>query len=304
MAFAKRPLKIEELTDAVAMLRSRDKHSIDPAERVFSDKLRELLSPLITINRDFYRTGDAERCRLVHSTVFNFLLRRPDILHDGKYCHIRVDSLVIGKACLLYLNQQRFSRLLVKEGDEWLDSQNVPVKEHHFLSYSAKYWDKHLDRIENPSDQLHSDVETFILSKNFLTCMQIQSLWVALQFAVFTKAGTDQQSKYFRRVFPDWFAKTERGQQLWSNYLRYLHDWKSLLCTRSGEINRCWWGALGLHNFLSRHKGRYKTFCLQPEGEGKLFEGPMFQAFSLSGDEMKVLRMRRVSTLLPVQRQS
>lgn len=293
VAFARRPLKVKELNEAVAMLRSQDHQSLDSRQRVFIEKLQKLFAPLIILKKDSDSQSDST-CRLVHSTVFDFLLRHPDILHDGKNCRMQIRPSVIADACLLYLGQRRYAQLLVEKDDVWCDAELTPVSEQHFLFYSAKYWDKHLDYVTDPSKDLHARVDAFIRSTNFLTCVQTQSLWVDQQFNVFKVLGVDERFRFFRRVFPDWFVETEDGHCLRSNYHRFLHEWKTLLNERTGQIDRCWWAALGSHNFLSNHGGKYKSFCLHDDTPEDEFDGLCFQAISPSGNNTKILRLRYV----------
>lgn len=296
VAFARRPLKVKELNEAVAMLRSDNPKVLDPRQRVFVEKLQKLLAPLIVLRSDSDSESDST-CHLVHSTVRDFLLRHPDILRDEVHCNLYVYPGIIADACLRYLTQKRYAQPLTKQGDIWFDSGLSPVSDHHFLFYSAKYWDKHLDHVKDPPDDLRERVLTFVSSPHFVTCIQAQSLWVQNQFSVFNVVGMDKRIQFFRRVFPDWLIETEQGRHLRSNYHRFLHDWKTLLGERTGEIDRCWWGALGAHNFLSKHKGRYKSFRFhddeqQSPEEDSVLNGLCFQGITSNGDGMKILRLR------------
>ncbi|KAK0221661.1 hypothetical protein IW262DRAFT_1296335 [Armillaria fumosa] len=79
--------------------------------------------------------------------------------------------------------------LLVKEIQEaktvdnrWVvqsDKGGEPVEKHRFLIYSAKYWDKHLDDLSvlKSPDLMKDRVRAFMMSPNFQTCIQVQSLW-------------------------------------------------------------------------------------------------------------------------------
>ena len=118
-------------------------------------------------------------CRNLHTYRFvghTYLLSDPQVLSATPgigACSI--ESEVLANVCLNYLSQPRYSRLLRKSAETFIDSGNEDIMDHHLLSYAAKYWDRHLDDI--PSSQEMSDkVESFINSPNFRTCLQVQSL--------------------------------------------------------------------------------------------------------------------------------
>ena len=84
---------------------------------------------------------------------------------------------MLADICLKYLMQPCFSALLQRDNDTFRDKMKVDIETHHLLPYAAKYWDRHLDEVEN-WQQFSVHVKKFVLSKQYFTCIQVQSLLV------------------------------------------------------------------------------------------------------------------------------
>ncbi|KAI5116473.1 hypothetical protein M0805_001636 [Coniferiporia weirii] len=331
VAFARRPLRVKELREAVGMLKSRDAQSggkssssLDPSEKPYIKSILKLFAPLIEVESDCGEMDD-RICRLYHSTVLDFLRRNAEIFYNSskstkrQTAGLRISPAVIADACLLYLSQDRYSHLLTRSDNVWSDATGTPVAEHHFLTYSAKYWDRHLDclQVEIPSvldaknskelcktqhNEFYKRVRAFLRSPNFQVCIQIQSLWVDSQFEVFRVNGDDENRAYLRRVFPDWFTRTPYGRRFLVDYRRFWYNWRLFLgcghcdeptcvfkaCT--GEIDRCWWAALGPHNLLSAFQSRYISFRFQSD-EDTMLTRASFEGVGVSGNELIILRL-------------
>ncbi|KAJ6623171.1 hypothetical protein B0H10DRAFT_825470 [Mycena sp. CBHHK59/15] len=309
IAFARRPLKMKEIREAVGLLQSKNPRSLDPADMPFISRMRKLFPPLIEMQEEGCADIDDCTCRLFHSTVREFLYKNPGILQAGltgdPAADLLVGPYVIANACLLYLCQARYSRPLTKRDARWLDASGKSADHHQFLLYAAKYWDKHLDAVM-PSEELRDRVGAFITSSNFQTCLQVQSLWVDAQFGVFRLVGGDDAHTFLRRVFPAWFVLgTPAGMRLWQSFRGFLHDWKYFLhrpryedpgCVTlpyTGELDRCWWTALGPENFLSKLKCRYTTFRFQKgDGADPANGGQCVDGVGAEGKELRILRLK------------
>ena len=237
------------------------------------------------------------------------MIRNPSIFqHESLSPAVHsISELTIANACLLYLSQDRYSQLLKNQGDSWTTASNDEIRDHHLLTYSAKYWDKHFDSIEETPER-RLEIEGFLTSSNFITTMQLQSLFVQGHFINYTLVGASPNQKFTKRVFPKWFASHGlAGRSPFSrNYRSYISEWHNLLeckdceethCYRhsaskqfSGQIDRCLWGALGPGNFLSSHQGRYTSFMMcngdTLTSETKSFHG----AVSHDGNKVVVLQ--------------
>lgn len=291
--------------------------------------VRKLFAPLIETQED---TEDPEDfvCYLFHSTVKDFILKndqiflqgRPDI--EGGKSRL-ISEFTIANACLLYLSQDRFSELLVKKrvssnsctqspSDMWLTTLGDSTEEHRFLQYSAKYWDKHLDGVEG-TQEIAQRVKAFLHSTNYQTTIQVQSLWVQSHFALHRLLDGHGAALKFRgakRVFPRWFSTHSSvgcGNYI-TDYAHFVNEWRHLLnfgscdCDEcgdvihaaveayAGEIDRCFWGALGARNFLSSNHERYHSFGLTPkEGTGIERAGPLSEAVAFEGSEIRMLHL-------------
>ena len=307
-----------ELREAIGMLSSADA-SLAARSIPWRQAVEKLCSPLIEMQPDLEYPEDCS-CLLFHSklipgtfgslklivsqvTVKTFLYENPDILSQERSSeHIHpISEASISNACIRYLRQQRYGQILVKAGGKWTTGSGEKVKDHHFLTYSAKYWNRHLDEVEG-SPELYQEIENFIKSANFVTNLQIQSLFVEGQFSIYTLHGCSTQHKYIKRVFPRWFVSQNRivCRNYWSSYCTFIAEWNRLLhlptcddrhCRSvgyQGELDRCLFGALGPQNFLSHIQGRYTSFALAGR-DGPRFENNAFYCESIMGDGSEVI---------------
>ena len=231
--------------------------------------------------------------------------RRFNVGIDGKYLEISPNP--IFNARLRYLSQSHYQKLLVRNESQWYDTLDVSVNEHQFLLYASKYWDKHLREVP-VTDALREKVAKFLLSSNYETCIQAQSLWVGAQFEVFRVTGEPVTNTYLRRSFPVWFIHDPRCHHpshtnLWRDYRVFLHEWRYFLkcgtCENSrcrllpyvGELDRCWWPALGEDNFMSKYQSRYASFVVE---KSTMTGRPCMQSFegvSRDGRTIKLVRL-------------
>ncbi|KAG1822542.1 uncharacterized protein BJ212DRAFT_1476967 [Suillus subaureus] len=305
--FARRPLRLEELTEAVWCLESGPHKELQQKAKPNINSIRTIVQPFIefinTNRTDDSSTEEQYTCRILHSTLRDFLVGHPNILCDNS-SDLHISAEWPARACLRYLGQSRYSGLLVRREGRWLDVTEDPVDRHPLLVYAAKYWDKHLDDVTITEI---GSVESFITSPNFRTCMQVQSLWVEAQFSFFSRPDEGNGfNTYVRRVFPSWFARarTGPGQRLWTDYRQLLHEWIYFLSCKQcggektceilpyvGQLDRIWFGALGPNNFLSRLKGRCTSFAFQTDvnSDGAQY---VFDAVNEAGDKVMTLRIQ------------
>ena len=271
---------MSELREAVGIISSDSPKSLQNRNIPWRRAVEKVFAPLIETQEDPETQGDCF-CYLYHSTLKDFLIRNQDIFQQespSPAIHA-VSEVTIANACLLYLSQDRYSQLLRKEAELWITASKEGIKDHHLLTYSAKYWDKHFDRVEE-TPELRQEIETFLKSSNFPTTMQLQSLFVQGHFDVYKTIGCSPYHKFTKRVFPHWFSsRSVAGCSQYSrNYRSYTWEWSNILscvyCDEphcishstlkhlQGELDRCLWGALGPGNFLSSNRGRYTSFMM------------------------------------------
>ena len=306
---------MSELREAIGIVSSDNPKSLQNRNIPWRQAVEKVFAPLIETQEDPETQGDCF-CYLFHSTLKDFLISNRDIFqHESPSPAIHaISELTIANACLLYLSQDRYSQLLSREADHWITESKDGIKEHHLLTYSAKYWDKHLDRVEE-TPELREEVERFLRSSNFPTTMQLQSLFVQGHFDIYKRINCSPDHKFTKRVFPQWFAsRSVAGCSQYSrSYRSYTGEWNNLLdcvyCDEprcvdhsalkylQGELDRCLWGALGPGNFLSSNRGRYTSFMMTC-GEDDIGPGRMsyHEAISQIGNKVLVLQQLDEST--------
>lgn len=288
--FARRPLRLNELWEAVWAVTSRNKKVLDPADKPYEAHLMEVFEPFVECVPNTH--ADSEEmsqytCRLVHSTLKDFLLTHltvPFIERDEESPKVYVCPEVPANACLAYLSQSRFASLLKKKENAWVDANDTPVLRNRFLIYSAKYWDRHLDDVGSPERQaaLLPSVLSLIRSTNFWTLVQVQTIWVQAYYskllnAVYIDDNGDedgQRATHIRKIFPWWFPRTEEGFEIWKQYRVFLRHWRYFLCGGmsddgvvhyTGQLHHIWTGSLGVGHVLQGGESSVRSFALAAE---------------------------------------
>ena len=286
------------------MLNSHSSKNLQAGSVPWKHAVEKLFSPLIETQKDPEDPQDSF-CGLFHNTVRSFLLDNTDIFHqessnEGTYL---ITEAALGTACLRYLGQEKYAQLLIKADGCWLTSSKENVKDHHLLTYSAKYWDRHLDGVKE-SSELGQLVQKFIQSINFPTSLQVQSLFVEGRFEIYTIRGHAASHKFTKLVLPRQIAASSLNGSttIAQDYRTFISEWQTLLhyatCKNDhcrlagfpGELDRCLWKALGSQNFLSSNKGRYNDFLLGgQEGMRHGKESPYHEGIAMSGSEIVVV---------------
>ncbi|KAF3190050.1 hypothetical protein TWF225_002546 [Orbilia oligospora] len=160
------------------------------------------------------------------------------------------------------------------------------------LFYAAKYWHEHFDtghdrevlngkKDSTPKKPAAEDLDTitkFLQSSNFLTCIQVQSLYVEGHFFQSYDSLTDLVDSV-KRTLPNWVCRLSAdnlGPTLSGIYCqlkKFLSEWGELLevgpsiqAYGNGPMDRCLWQTLGEKNFLSQQSSRYSHMVLQKNG--------------------------------------
>ena len=164
------------------------------------------------------------------------------------------------------------------------------IQSHHLLLYAAEFWSHHYEDVE-PTEHERALLKAFLRSPNFYTCIQVQSLYLIgeTQRASNRDAGSD-----FRRILPTWLADTIAGRAVESGFRELLDEWghllrQGVLWAANGEIDRCFWGALGPFNCLSQAKEleRYPSFMMMEEtASSERHNAQYFHAVSSDGTQL------------------
>lgn len=283
----------------------------------FKAPLTRVLAPMINVQEDPQDHND-EICHIFHSTLRTFLLNHPSVFRQTITSNLplglSVTRFAIANACLSYLAQPKFSSCLQIVEGRWLTNSGEDIMKNHFLTYSAKYWDKHMQYGDDFPD-MSSQIANFLTSTNFVTTLQVQSLCIAMAFGSFSprirealrdlwtfaqnsKAGVHSSGSFWNRY----------GGPYRNDYVDFQFEWKYFLhkptcyderCRKErfqGEIDRVLWAALGSKNFLSKNVSRYKNFVLDAplDTAGKSSAKPggrYWEAFSVDGSEAHVLQL-------------
>lgn len=270
--------------------------------------VEKIFAPLLETQEDPENPGE-RFCYLFHNTVREFLVSNPSIFQQelsSPTIH-SISELTIANACLLYLSQDIYSQNLTREGDQWITTSRDNIKDHDLLTYSAKYWDKHFDYIEE-TPELRQRIEDFLSSSNFQSTIQLQSLFVQGHFQLYTLDRCSPGHKFTKRVFPKWLASNNTAScaHFSKNYRSYISEWHNLLecatCDEQhcyphsvikelkGELDRCLWGALGPQNFLSSNQGRYTSFMLSDGEHSGSEKMPYCEGISQDGTKIVALQ--------------
>lgn len=177
IVYAKRPLRLDELCESVAVLDTPDRDNVDKSQRLFRKMVLKLCEPLVQIEDVDSVYGRISICTLTHGSVQQFLVKHPQCLTTSQTSACDITEEIMANVCLKYLWQSRYQRLLIQSKDTFEDFTGEDVMEHHLLSYAAKYWDKHLDGVAY-TPEICSRVQNFITSAQFFTCLQVQSLFI------------------------------------------------------------------------------------------------------------------------------
>jgi hypothetical protein len=282
----------------------------------FAHRLRELLTPLVEFEPVSLHESQSDfTCRLFHSTVRDFILRHPSILalegssvpkNSGRSAvtGYRISEEFIADACLSYLQLPRYKDLLQwdVELSQWLASTGEAINQDSFLLYAVRFWEKHYDQVkraDRPRDCKR--IISFLKSPNFVTCLQVQSLWMDYKFQVWPAwYFTNTQHVFLLpQSLPRWFPRsTPEASLLWHQYRLFLYEWRHVLTNSShtdqvhtdapaGHIDRCWWGSLDPESFLLNTKSRYHTFRIQ-DSETSNRRAERFEGINTDGS-LKVL---------------
>lgn len=190
LVYAKRPLRLEELCEAIAMHSTTDGRNIDKCKKLFENQVVESCGPLLQVQETSSAQGTLTTFNFCHSSVRNFLLK------NAKTYMISEQDLA--DLCLRYLSQPRYQRLLSAKEDTFIDYKGEDVIEHQLLTYAAKYWDRHFDDLsQENSDKIHA----FIRSPQFFTLLQVQSLFVEGQLVPLLHGSGLIADLYDRSIF-------------------------------------------------------------------------------------------------------
>ncbi|KAF8859462.1 hypothetical protein BDZ45DRAFT_356792 [Acephala macrosclerotiorum] len=252
LMFAKRPLKVGEVQEALSIHQMKLTRgtcpNLDSNTLILKEYIVHRCAPLV----DFIppsKESDDGHLQLSHASVYEFLQEHlakkgdacgsaPEAPAEQLVCHD-----VIADACLKYLSQLRYSKVLRKlsstEFQTGFERSPENIRQHHFLQYAAKYWYRHLE--EWGCDRCE-ELKAFILSPQFITAIQVQSLFVVGHF-INSFDQENKSRKLMKRNIPEWFRNCADGRCHAKDYELFITEWSRFLQLgvtdfMNGEIER------------------------------------------------------------------
>jgi hypothetical protein len=268
VTFAKRPLRIKEISEAIAMLSVPENKDLTLEDLPAMLRMNQSCEPLIKVLGDGNNLQNSAMI-LSHSTVRAFLIHNPDVFRNGQLSDkaISISEDEVASALLRYLRQPRYRCPLAEGTETWRACLGHDVGKHYLLTYAAKYWDKHSNKAASGNRCLE-DVLKFVQSPQFGTCLQVQSLSVEGHFGLYLPKQV-WVPLHMKRTFPRWFSENSKdGKIISRNYQKFVGEWGALLEYKGlGRLDYCLLGALGQWNFLSKLKCRYDSFIFAEDAE-------------------------------------
>ena len=257
------------------MLRSTAAEDLSSSKFVSLTAIRKECSRLVR----FIQAEDCDEdgtLELNHSAVFAFLRENADMEEQER--ERIVSPNLICDLCVRYLAQPRYSQLLTRKSpSEFTTWFGESISTHQLLLYAAKYWYRHCDERATCPESCER-LREFLLSPNFRTLLQVQSISIIGHFLL----GFDRitgNPRCMKKILPD-CAKdiNDVTAQILPQFNDFLYEWSELLqlgltSEFNGEIDRCFWNALGPTHFLHNCTERYYSFHLiSQEAEAELGE--------------------------------
>lgn len=251
----------------------------------------------------FIQEEDSEHgtLELNHSAVFAFLREEAET-EDVKPEERAVSPGLICDCCMKYLSQPRYSRLLERKTHyEFMTWSGESTLKHQLLLYTAKYWYRHCDEKTSSSDS-QDQLRQFLWSPNFQTLIQVQSLSIIGHFMLRFDQITGQPTS-MKKILPDCAGRLNcNASKILPQFNDFIYEWSELLqlgltSEFNGEIDRCFWRALGPPHFLQNKKERYHSFdFMSPdtlsEIEDSTKDACYFHALSPAGSELVLCKVQ------------
>lgn len=146
IAFARRPLRISGSREAIGILSTEDPRGLKSRTIPRQEAVERLFAPLIETPQDPDDPKDCF-CHLFHRTVRDFFLGNATLFRRDRPSPAAypITASATANACLLYLSQDRCSRLMREDKGQWVTATGENADDRRFLTYWGRYWDKNLE---------------------------------------------------------------------------------------------------------------------------------------------------------------
>ncbi|KAI9736322.1 MAG: hypothetical protein M1834_001208 [Cirrosporium novae-zelandiae] len=245
VVFSMKPLRLSELEDAFQADRDSSDNTIIPFLRHEINK--PIKGALQNLCGPFVDTSGSENdpiFLLTHSKVKDYVLDRQDFFTKT------TGNKRLGELCLKYLKSSSF--LSPRSAEELQDPKFQ--QEHAFLKYASIFWYKHLEPIElnDVTEGLFKETYRFWRSKNFRTCIQMQSLYAPYHFSQFVGESlfSSEHEISYADALPGWFGTyNDQGRAAAYTYFRFVKEWGYYLKSHPGRLEGCIIGLIGDEDF-------------------------------------------------------
>ncbi|KAL9623849.1 MAG: hypothetical protein Q9160_001841 [Pyrenula sp. 1 TL-2023] len=278
---AAQPLHLSELSHALAMGPGQVEFPVKRIPRL--QLIEELCSNLFIFDRNSKGSESDPLIKIAHKSIQEFFQQDPytlEIPQDLRHYFVsRSASLEIGSACLQYLNLSRYQ--LPQDIESILENED-----HAFLRHAATFWHYYLNNAKH-SKQLFEEVEAFVQSQAFWTCLAIQARAAPHLFACYIK-DTDcghykmdiiapcheEENVSYAFPLPEWLENYQpSGSKLIQSFHAFVRAWHPMLTLHPAALDQCVMGEpweavmLGRKEWLS---DRVNAFDLSPEQDWSL----------------------------------
>ncbi|CAH0048258.1 unnamed protein product [Clonostachys solani] len=166
VTYAKRPLSLEELETAVAVMITKGGRWEDCLEEKVSldaDLIKESLGTLIDVIDG--------KLFLIHQSLLDFLKGRPEIWYEGDLeLQLPQPNIELGRTCMRYLS---FGDITIRRDAISVEGDCSDKEGSIFLRYAARYWHKHIESIDNVKDSINL-LQSIVLGSNLNHWTQAQ----------------------------------------------------------------------------------------------------------------------------------
>ncbi|KAJ5587308.1 uncharacterized protein N7459_003073 [Penicillium hispanicum] len=249
-----------ELRNALAIRQGASDHS---ASRVPSEKtVHTLCGSLLVFDRSLKDHENNPKIKLCHKTFQDFLLEDPQNLpiskslrehHEDNITSMQkffIDDVRafehIGRDCITLLNYRRYGSF--SDAKAILDAED---SENAFLKYAAAFWFLHFMDTTHHRKEVFEEIQRFLESPNFWTCIAVQSYVVPYLFGRYEETARGCYKMGLRRTarcqddcfgvpLPIWLENyPPHGPELDRDFCSFVSDWHEVLASRPGTLDQC-----------------------------------------------------------------
>jgi hypothetical protein len=237
--------------------------------------------------------------KFVHKSVLDFFKADPSRLgiHSDRldlhsfFIDEKSGNLEVGRHCLKYLQFKRYQRKVD------ISAVLADSDEHAFLKYAAAFWFEHLNRADH-SEEIFSEVKSFIHSRAFWTCLMVQVKVRPHLFARYTQTDDGEFSLGLERgelskdaeimvSLPDWleFYKPD-GHDISQAFYGFIREWHEVLVLHSDAAGSCQLDQVGrrllpgIASFMSKTT-RISTISAPAKASSVILAGVTFEKSKL-----------------------